>query len=158
MVDALLGEWKLTSSENFEELMKQLGVGLMTRKLGATFKPNVKFVKNGDEWVFTTTSTLKTLEVKYKIGEEFEEETLDGRKVKTVFSVDGNKLVQTQRDKENNNVVCVITREITPGGELKTVSLPSNIIFCPDFKLNDVFRSLWLAMSSRLEFITENKL
>ena len=38
------------------------------------------------------------------------------------MAFDGNKLVQTQRDKDNN-IVCVITREITENGELKTVSL-----------------------------------
>jgi hypothetical protein len=30
MAAALLGEWKLTSSENFEELMKELGGKLIT--------------------------------------------------------------------------------------------------------------------------------
>nr|WLG17462.1 fatty acid-binding protein A [Brachionus rotundiformis] len=121
MVDALLGDWKLVSSENFEDLMKELGVGLVMRKIGNTTKPNVKFVKNGDEWTFSTVSTLKSQHLKYKLDEEFEEETLDGRKVRTTFNWDGNKLVQTQKDKDNN-VVCTITREITEGGELKCVA------------------------------------
>lgn len=127
MADAFLGEWKMVSSENFEELMKELGVGLMTRKLGASFKPNVKFAKSGDEWTFTTSSSVKTLEIKYRLGQEFDEETLDGRKVKTVIVLDGAKLVQTQRDKDGK-VVCVITREITPSGELKTVRLEISFI------------------------------
>lgn len=122
MTDFLLGDWKLVSSENFEELMKELGVGLVMRKIGNTTKPNVKFVQNGDEWTFTTSSTLKTQSLKFKLNEEFDEETLDGRKVKTTFSFDGNKLVQTQKDKDNN-IVCVITRELTPNGELKTVRI-----------------------------------
>jgi hypothetical protein len=29
-----LGVWKLTTSENFDDLMKELGVGLLTRKIG----------------------------------------------------------------------------------------------------------------------------
>ncbi len=62
--------------------MKELGVGFMLRKLGATTKPNVRFEKNGDQWTFTTISSIKTIIVKFKLNEEFDEETADGRKVK----------------------------------------------------------------------------
>ena len=111
----------MISSENFEEVMKKLGVGLLTRKIGATTKPNVRFEQNGDEWTMTTISAIKTHAIKFKLGEEFEEETIDGRKVRTTITIDGDKLVQTQKDKDNNNVVCVITREIDAEGKLKTV-------------------------------------
>ena len=84
---ALLGDWKLTSSENFEEVMKAMGVGLVTRKLANTTKPNVKFTQNGDEWVFTTSSAIKTTVVKFKLNEEFDEETADGRKVKVIIAL-----------------------------------------------------------------------
>lgn len=112
----------MVSSENFEELMKELGVGLMSRKLGASVKPKLTFAKNGDEWTFTTASSVKTLEIKFKLGQEFDEETLDGRKVKTIIALNGNKLVQTQKDNDGK-VVCTITREITSSGELKTVNI-----------------------------------
>lgn len=159
MCDTLIGDWKLVNSENFEELMKELGVGLVMRKLGSTTKPNVKFSKNGDEWTFTTTSTLKTHTIKFKLNEQFDEETLDGRKVKTIMSLDGNKLVQTQRDKDNN-ITCVITREITDNGELKTVriqlffsTLPSSIyLFIYIFFF---YRLLRLVTLSRLVLITK---
>lgn len=120
MTDFLIGDWKLISSENFEELMKELGVGFVLRKIGNTTKPNVKFVQNGDEWTFITSSSIKTHTIKFKMNEEFEEETLDGRKAKTTFTFDGKKLIQTQKDK-NGNVSCVITRELTSNDELKTV-------------------------------------
>lgn len=129
MLDTMVGEWKLTSSENFDEVMKALGVGLMTRKIGAATKPNVRLEKNGDEWTFTTVSTLKTTAIKFKLNEEFDEETIDGRKVRTTITLEGDKLVQTQRDRDNNNIVCVITREITPAGELKAVSQKFSIKF-----------------------------
>ena len=120
-METMVGEWKMVSSENFEEVMKALGVGLLTRKIGATTKPNVRLEKNGDEWTFTTTSAIKTQSFKFRLNEEFDEETLDGRKVRTTITLDGNKLVQTQKDRDNNNVVCVITREIDADGKLKTV-------------------------------------
>jgi fatty acid-binding protein 3 len=80
----MLGEWKLISSENFEDVMKALGVGLVLRKLGASQKPNVKFEKNGDEWTFSTISAIRTIVIKFKLDEEFDEETADGRKVKVI--------------------------------------------------------------------------
>ena len=81
-MDTMIGDWKLLSSENFEELMKEMGVGIIYRKLAMTTKPNIKFEKSGDEWTFTTASAVKTTQIKYKLNEEFDEETADGRKVK----------------------------------------------------------------------------
>ena len=78
----MLGEWKLETSVNFEEIMKELGVGFMLRKLGANTKPNVKLEKNGDNWTFSTISAIKTIIITFKLNEEFDEETADGRKVK----------------------------------------------------------------------------
>ncbi len=129
MAATMVGDWKLVSSENFEEFMKELGVGLIMRKLGNTTKPNVKFTQNGDEWVMNTTSAVKSQTVNFKLNEEVEETTLDGRVVKTTFTLDGNRLVQTQKDKDGS-VQSVITREITENGELKTVRF-----FCFTFLL-----------------------
>jgi hypothetical protein len=84
MVEALYGEWKLIDSQNFEELMKELGVNFVLRKLGNTTKPNVNFTVNGDDWTFTTTSAIKTSQLKFRLNQEFDEETLDGRKVKVI--------------------------------------------------------------------------
>ena len=50
MVEALVGTWKLDTSENFDELLKELGVGFMLRKVAGTSKPNVEISKDGDEW------------------------------------------------------------------------------------------------------------
>jgi fatty acid-binding protein 3 len=128
MTATMLGDWKLASSENFEEYMKALGVGLVMRKLGNTTKPNVKLTQNGDEWTLQTISAIKSSEVKFRLNHEFDEETLDGRKVKTTFTLDGNRLVQTQRDKDNN-VVSTISREVTDNGELRCVSIFLCLIF-----------------------------
>lgn len=125
MSNALIGEWKLISSENFEELLKKLGVGLVARKMGQSFKPNIRFEKSGQDWTFTTLGALKHHELKFRIGEEFEEETLDGRKMLTTMTLNEPKLIQTQRDKDDNEVVCVITREVLPNGELKVVRILS---------------------------------
>jgi hypothetical protein len=43
------------------------------------------------------------------LGEEFDEETMDGRDVKTVMTLEGNTLVQTQKTDKKST----ITREFS---------------------------------------------
>lgn len=71
--------------------------------------PTVHMEKNGDEYSFHTVSTFKTLVIKFKLGEEFEEETLDGRKVKSVITLDGNTFSQTQKMDKPSTVVRVFS-------------------------------------------------
>lgn len=52
--------------------------------------------KNGNAFKLITTSTFKDTELSFELGREFEEETLDGRNVKTVMTMEGNKLIQKQ--------------------------------------------------------------
>jgi len=58
------------------------GVGLVTRKMGNAISPVVELVKNGDKYTLRTTSTFKNTEITFANGEEIDEETADGRKVK----------------------------------------------------------------------------
>ncbi|GAB0091175.1 fatty acid-binding protein [Sergentomyia squamirostris] len=103
-------KYKLEKSENFDEYMKALGVGMVLRKMGNTVSPTVELVKNGDEYTFNTTSTFKSTTIKFKLGEEFEEETVDGRKVKSVCTLDGpNKLIHDQKGEKPT----IIIREFT---------------------------------------------
>ena len=76
---ACTGKYKLTQSENFEEFMKALGVGLMTRKLGNKSSPTVTVTEEGGEYTFKQESLVKTSEIKFKLGQEFDEVTADGR-------------------------------------------------------------------------------
>lgn len=62
--------------------MSPAGVGIMLRKLGSTSKPTVEFSVNDGVWTFKTISTLKTTEIKFRLGEEVTETTLDGRECK----------------------------------------------------------------------------
>ncbi|XP_030760275.1 fatty acid-binding protein, adipocyte isoform X2 [Sitophilus oryzae] len=98
MVDAFLGKkYKLESSENFDEFMKELGVGLVTRKVGNAVSPVVELNKDGEDYVLTSNSTFKNVVLKFKPGVEFDQETPDGRKVKATITVDGNTLKEVQK-------------------------------------------------------------
>ncbi|EDW38020.1 GL12263 [Drosophila persimilis] len=98
-------KYKLEKSENFDEYMKELGVGLVLRKMGNSISPTVEVTLEGDTYTMTTTSTFKTSAISFKLGEEFDEETLDGRQVKSIITLDGNKLTQEQKGDKPSTIV-----------------------------------------------------
>ncbi|KAL5105125.1 hypothetical protein TcWFU_002456 [Taenia crassiceps] len=64
-MDDFLGTWKMISSDGFDRVMARLGVDFLTRKAGNAAKPIIKLFE-----------------------EPFLETTPDGRKVKTVISLE----------------------------------------------------------------------
>lgn len=104
-------KYKLAKSENFDEFMKALGVGMVVRKMGNAVSPVIELTESDGVYTLKSSSTFKNTVTTFKLDEEFEEETPDGRKVKSVVTADGpNKIVQTQKgDKET-----IIIREFTP--------------------------------------------
>lgn len=62
------------------------GVGLITRKAANAVTPTVELKKEGDSYNLVTSSTFKTTEMKFKPGEEFDEDRADGAKVKSLSS------------------------------------------------------------------------
>ncbi|XP_034467660.1 fatty acid binding protein 4b [Hippoglossus hippoglossus] len=96
MVDQFVGTWTLSTSENFDDYMKAIGVGFATRQMGNMVKPNLVISVDAGVVSMKSESTFKTTEIKFKIDEEFDETTADGRQTKTTFSFDNGKLVQKQ--------------------------------------------------------------
>ncbi len=132
MPEFLGKRYKLATSENFDELMKALGVGIMTRKMGATVSPVVEVTENNGEYTMKTQSRFKNSEIKFKLGEEFDEETPDGRKVKSVITLDGNKMTHVQKGEKET----VIEREFGPT-EMKAVMKVDDIVCTRVYKLEN---------------------
>lgn len=70
--------------------------------MGSMAKPDVYIIKDGDTITMKTESTFKTSQFSFKLGEKFEENTLDGRKTQ-VSVLDflfkkGNSLGVLQRE------------------------------------------------------------
>ncbi|KOB77682.1 Cellular retinoic acid binding protein [Operophtera brumata] len=74
-----------------------ISVGLITRKAANAVTPTVELKKDGDNYNLVTSSTFKTTEMKFKPGEEFEEDRADGAKAKTVCTFEGSTLKQVQK-------------------------------------------------------------
>uniref|UniRef100_A0A8C5KJY3 Fatty acid binding protein 9, testis n=1 Tax=Jaculus jaculus TaxID=51337 RepID=A0A8C5KJY3_JACJA len=82
MMEPFLGTWKLVSSENFEDYMKELGVDAAARHAASLVKPSVSIGVNGEMVNIRTESSFTNTDVSFKLGEEFDETTADNRKVK----------------------------------------------------------------------------
>uniref|UniRef100_A0A8C6QFV6 Fatty acid binding protein 12 n=1 Tax=Nannospalax galili TaxID=1026970 RepID=A0A8C6QFV6_NANGA len=128
MVDQLQGTWKSISCENFENYMKELGVGRARRKLGCLAKPTVTISTEGDVITIKTKSIFKNNEISFKLGEEFEEITPGGRKNKSTVTLDNDPLVQVQ---DWNGKEATISRKLVDG-KMVVVSrrIKNNKVYC----------------------------
>ncbi|XP_029920086.1 fatty acid-binding protein, heart [Myripristis murdjan] len=125
MVDAFVGTWNLKETKNFDEYMKALGVGFATRQVGSMTKPTTVISLEGDTVVLKTLSTFKNTEIKFKLGEEFDETTADDRKVKSMVTLTDGKLVHVQKwDGKETSLV----REVS--GNNLTLTLTLGEVVC----------------------------
>ncbi|ENN72097.1 fatty acid-binding protein, liver [Dendroctonus ponderosae] len=132
-LEAILGKkYKLASSEKFDEYMKAVGVGLVTRKVGNAVSPVVELRKEGDEYVLSSSSTFKNTVTKFKPGVELDDVTPDGRPVKATFTVEGNTLKEVQKGADGK--VTTIDR-IWTDDEVKTVLTLGDIVCTRIYKL-----------------------
>ncbi|XP_061231214.1 cellular retinoic acid-binding protein 2 [Neopsephotus bourkii] len=115
------GTWRMKSSENFEELLKALGVNVMLRKIAvaAASKPAVEIRQEGESFYIKTWTTVRTTEISFSIGQEFEEQTVDGRPCKSLAKwASENKVVCEQRLLRGEGPRTGWSRELTNDGEL----------------------------------------
>ncbi|XP_057592561.1 fatty acid-binding protein 9 [Hippopotamus amphibius kiboko] len=112
MIEPFLGTWKMVSSENFDEYMKQLGVSVAVQNLAGLAKPQITISTNRDKVNIKTESSFKNTEISFKLGEEFDETTVDNWKVKSIITLDGGSMIHVQKwlDKETT-----IKRKIIDG-------------------------------------------
>ncbi|XP_010950047.1 fatty acid-binding protein 9 [Camelus dromedarius] len=112
MIEHFLGTWKLVSSENFEEYLKQLGMSVTDQNLAGLAKPRITISADKEKVNIKTESSFKNFEISFKLGEEFDETTADNRKVKSIVKLDGGSMIHVQKwlDKETT-----IKRRIVDG-------------------------------------------
>jgi hypothetical protein len=89
-----------------------IGVGMIQRNLAEKAKPTVEITEAGGRYTLKTLTALKNTEIVFTLGEEFDEETADGRKARSTVTKDGdNKLVHVQKIGAD---VATTTREFLP--------------------------------------------
>ncbi|XP_058502460.1 cellular retinoic acid-binding protein 1a [Solea solea] len=93
------GTWKMKKSEKFDELLKALGVNAMLRKVAgaAASNPQVEIRQDGEQFYIKTSTSVRTTEINFHIGKEFDEETVDGRKCKSLATWESENKIHCQQ-------------------------------------------------------------
>ncbi|CAI9724353.1 acid-binding homolog 5-like [Octopus vulgaris] len=115
----LCGHWKLEKNENMDEYMQAVGVGFALRKIVSKLSSytNIQVDESGT-WTLDITSTFKNIHLQFKLGEEFDETTGDGRHMKSTFTVEDGALKQIQRATKSGGVDSIIIRKLQEDGTM----------------------------------------
>ena len=84
----------------------------------------------GGVWTIKTSTTLKTMELKFEVGKEFEETTPDGREVKAVVTQEGNKFISIQTAKKEGEKSTKVVREFTDNEVIQTMEVIGTDVVC----------------------------
>lgn len=122
----------MKSSENFDELLKALGVNMMLRKIAvaAASKPSVEITQDGETMSIRTSTSIRTTNVSFTVGEPFSESTVDGRpctsypRWETESKISCEQVLQKGEGPKTS-----WTREITNDGEL-ILTMSANDVVC----------------------------
>ncbi|KAG9279387.1 cellular retinoic acid-binding protein 2b [Astyanax mexicanus] len=115
------GTWKMKSSENFEELLKALGVNVFLRKIAvaAASKPSVEISQQGETLSIQTSTSVRTTHVSFTVGESFNEATVDGRPCTSFPKWETDRKITCEQTlQKGEGPKTSWTRELTNDGEL----------------------------------------
>merc|ERR1712126_585144 len=122
------GSYTQTSNEGYEDFLKKLNVGFILSKAAMAFTPVMTIAEDNGNWTMIAKTTVKSIELRFRLGEEFEETTTDGRKCKTTVTLEGNKMTTSQRATKSGEKDVTVVRNFDDGGI--TVSLTCEDVVC----------------------------
>jgi hypothetical protein len=101
-----------------------LGLNLINRKLARSIPSSTEIVKISEtEYGLNTIIPFKTHQQKFVLDQMTENDTIDGRKVKNIFTLQGNKLIEKQIESKRE---VTLIREFTNNQMLGT-SIVGNV-------------------------------
>ncbi|KAK0145596.1 Cellular retinoic acid-binding protein 2 [Merluccius polli] len=115
------GKWKMKTSEHFEDLLKALGVNVLVRKIAvaAASSPSVEISQEGESLHIQTSTSVRTTQVSFTVGQSFNETTVDGRPCTSFPKWESdNKISCEQTLQKGEGPKTAWTRELTGPGEL----------------------------------------
>ena len=121
MVDIAKGLYQRVFEENSDDILKALNINFLLRKAATISTPQMEVSEEDGVWRIKTYTILKTMELKFKVGEPFDEVTPDGRKVSSLVTVEGNKIICVQTAKDEKEKSTKSIREFT--GDECTVTM-----------------------------------
>merc|ERR1711942_7508 len=130
-MDAFKGKYERTSADKYEELLKELDVNFLLRKAATVSTPVMEVTEEGGVWTIKTSTTLKTMELKFKLGEPFDETTPDGREVTATVTLEDGKIISVQKAKKDGQKSTRSVREMNGADEMiYTMTVDGSDIVC----------------------------
>ncbi|XP_072030688.1 fatty acid-binding protein homolog 6-like [Amphiura filiformis] len=128
MASELKGRWELHHSDNFDNFLKACGLGFVYRKIALGVKPSVHITQDGDCFEIVTTTSYRTNEWKFSIGEEFSNYVpWDSDKThRMIAEVEDGKLIIKVLDSSDEEGSPVFIREVV-GDELVLTQRLGNV-------------------------------
>lgn len=112
------GKYTRTEEEKYEDFLAKLGLNYLMRKAATVSTPTMEITDlSGGKWKMVTSTKLKSVDLTFEFGKEFEEKTADGRTCKTTVTKDGENVWitnQIAQGKGEKNVKVI--REFTDKG------------------------------------------
>ncbi|KAG7325648.1 hypothetical protein KOW79_010573 [Hemibagrus wyckioides] len=111
----------MKSSENFEELLKALGVNVFLRKIAVTAasRPSVEIKQQGETLSIQTSTSVRTTHVSFTVGQIFNETTVDGRPCTSFPKWDTDRKITCEQTLlKGDGPQTSWTRELNDNGEL----------------------------------------
>merc|ERR1719402_1462354 len=96
--------------------------------------------EDGGVWTIKTSTTLKSMELKFKLGEKFEETTPDGREVEAIVTHEDNKFISIQKAKKVGQKSTKVIREFNGDEVVQTMTFigsDEGIVCVQKFKRNE---------------------
>ena len=117
------GKYERVSEEQYDDFLKALGVNFMLRKAATVSTPVMEVSELGGVWSINTSTSLKAMELNFKIGEVFDETTPDGREVSAMVTLEGNKFISEQTAKKSGQKSTKTVREFTGSECIVTMTI-----------------------------------
>merc|ERR1712133_253884 len=118
----ITGNYTQISNEGYEDFLKALGVSFLLRKAAMASTPVMTITESGGNWTMVTKTSMKSIELKFRLGEEFEEDTTDGRHCKTTVTLDGNVTTTKQKATKAGEKDVTVVRTFSDDGISLTMS------------------------------------
>ena len=90
----------------------------------------VQVSEEGGTWTIKTSTILKATELKFKLGEAFDETSPDGRQVSSIVTQEGNKLICVQTAKKEGEKSTKSTREFKGDEVVMTLEVLGCDVVC----------------------------
>merc|ERR1712168_501100 len=111
------GTYKRESEEGYEDFLRKLNVGMLMRKAPTASTPTMTISEDGaGNWKMVTSTTLKSIDLSFRLGTPFKETTADGRECNTTVTLDGITMTTNQVPVKAGQKEVKVIREFTGEG------------------------------------------